>query len=126
MLHHLSFGVTNLDRSSAFYDAVLSALSYERVWSGPKAVGYGRSGGGDRFAIKLYANEAAAPGPGFHLAFEAVSRDAVGRFYNAAVESGGTGNEVPRLWPEYDECYYAAFVTDPDGYYLEAVTREPL
>ncbi len=126
MLHHLSFGVTDLEPSSAFYDAVLSALGYERVWSGPKAIGYGRAGEGDRFAIKLYPKEARAPGLGFHLAFEAPSRAAVDQFYEAAVEHGGTGDAAPRLWPEYDERYYAAFVTDPDGHYLEAVTREPV
>jgi len=40
MLHHLSFGVSNLDRAAAFYDAVLSALGYVRVWSqDPRACG---------------------------------------------------------------------------------------
>ena len=33
MLHHISFGVTNLERSAAFYDATLSALGYLRVWA---------------------------------------------------------------------------------------------
>src|SRR6478672_734088 len=41
MLHHLSFGTCDLARSSAFYDAVLTALGYARVWADGTAVGYG-------------------------------------------------------------------------------------
>lgn len=32
MLHHLSFAVTDLARSAAFYDAVLATLGYRRIW----------------------------------------------------------------------------------------------
>jgi len=32
MLHHISFGVSNIERSAAFYDAVLAQLGYVRVW----------------------------------------------------------------------------------------------
>lgn len=39
MLHHISFGVSNLERSAAFYDATLSALGYVRVWSDSTAIG---------------------------------------------------------------------------------------
>jgi len=123
MLHHLSFGVSDLVRSAAFYDAVLAALGYVRVWADSRGVGYGIEGGGDKFAIKLYAADAAAPGPGFHLAFAAPSREAVDRFHAAALEHGGEDDEPPRLWPEYGEHYYAAFVIDPDGYRTEAVTK---
>ncbi len=125
MLHHLSFGVTDLNRSAAFYDAVLTPLGYVRVWSDAQAVGYGLPGGGDKFAIKLYPGEVTSPGPGFHLAFAAPSREAVDRFHAAALEHGGRDAGDPRLWPEYEEHYYAGFATDPDGYRIEAVTREP-
>jgi catechol 2,3-dioxygenase-like lactoylglutathione lyase family enzyme len=125
MLHHLSFGVSDLARSSGFYDAVLAPLGYVRVWADSQAVGYGVAGGGDKFAIKLYGSKVVAPGAGFHLAFAAPSREAVARFYAAALQHGGQDAEPPRLWPEYDEHYYAAFVIDPDGYRIEAVTQEP-
>lgn len=121
MLHHLSFAVSNLDRSAAFYDAVLSALGYVRVWTDATAVGYGLVGGDDKFAIKLNANGAVAPGPGFHVAFAAPSRDAVQRFHTTALEQGGKDNGAPGLRPQYGENYYAAFVIDPDGYRIEAV-----
>lgn len=47
MLHHASFGVSNIQASSKFYDAVLNVLGYSRVWedltlgSDEQAIGYG-------------------------------------------------------------------------------------
>lgn len=121
MLHHISFGVTDLARSAAFYDATLSALGYVRVWSDDTAVGYGHPGGDDKLAIKLRPAGAVAPGPGFHLAFAAPSRDAVALFHAAALRHGGADNGAPGFRPDYGDNYYAAFVVDPDGYRVEAV-----
>jgi catechol 2,3-dioxygenase-like lactoylglutathione lyase family enzyme len=121
MLHHISFGVTNLERSAAFYDATLSALGYVRVWADETAVGYGHPGGDDKLAIKLQPLQAVPPGPGFHLAFSAPSREAVARFHAEALKNGGTDNGAPGLRPDYGDNYYAAFAVDPDGYRVEAV-----
>jgi catechol 2,3-dioxygenase-like lactoylglutathione lyase family enzyme len=125
MLHHLSFGVTDLDRSARFYDAILAPLGFVRVWSHASAVGYGRAGEGDKFAIKLVSETLSVPGPRFHLAFAARSHGEVGRFHAAALEQGGRDDGPPGLRPEYGEHYYAAFVIDPDGYPIEAVITEP-
>lgn len=120
MLGHLSFGVKDLARSAAFYDAVLAPLGFVRVWDSAKGVGYGLPGGEDRLA--LFPVEAPiAPGPGFHLAFDAQDRTAVDAFHVAALAKGGTDLGAPGLRPHYGETYYAAFVIDPDGHKLEAV-----
>jgi catechol 2,3-dioxygenase-like lactoylglutathione lyase family enzyme len=124
MLHHVSFGVVDLARSTAFYDAVLSALGYVRVWSDRTAVGYGEPGKGDGLAIKLAGGEALAPGAGFHLAFAAPSREAVDAFHRAALQHGGADNGPPGLRPQYGPGYYAAFVIDPDGHRIEAVVHD--
>jgi catechol 2,3-dioxygenase-like lactoylglutathione lyase family enzyme len=120
MLHHLSIAVSDLDRSSAFYDAVLSAMGYVRVWTQGDAIGYGVPGGDDRFAIKHRSDYVHVPGDGFHIAFAAPSRAAVKNFYNAALKQGGKDNGAPGLRPAYGEHYFAAFVIDPDGYRIEA------
>ena len=121
MLHHLSLGVTNLERSAAFYDAALAALGYVRVWNDATAIGYGVAGGGDKLAIKLQPHAVVAAGAGFHVAFAAPSREAVAHFYAAALAHGGTDNGAPGLRLEYGANYYAAFVLDPDGHHIEAV-----
>ena len=121
MLHHLSFAVTDIARSGAFYDAVLAPLGYGRVWEDSTFVGYGTHPGQDVFALKLRPENASVPGDGFHVAFAAPSQEAVGAFYEAALAHGGTDNGGSGLHPEYGPGYFAAFVIDPDGYRIEAV-----
>jgi len=125
MLHHLSFAVKDLARSASFYDAALSALGYIQVWRDDSAIGYGLPGSGDKFAIKLNP-KTIAPGPGFHAAFAAPSRDAVAKFHAAALTHGGQDNGPPELCLDYGPNYFAAFVIDPDGYRIEAVMNTPV
>jgi catechol 2,3-dioxygenase-like lactoylglutathione lyase family enzyme len=120
MLHHLSFAVSDLARSGAFYDAALAPLGCVRVWEDEIAIGYGFVGGGDKFAIKLRTEGISVPGEGFHVAFTAPSREAVTAFFDAALQHGGRDNGGSGLHPEYGDGYYAAFVFDPDGYRIEA------
>jgi len=122
MISHLSLGVRDLDRSGIFYDAVLMALGYTRVWGNPRGIGYGPVGGNDKLALFPARDPevSVAAGPGFHLAFTASDPAAVDRFHAAAMANGATCNGPPGLRPDYGETYYAAFVIDPDGHRLEA------
>jgi catechol 2,3-dioxygenase-like lactoylglutathione lyase family enzyme len=126
MLGHLSFGVHDLARAAAFYDAVLEPLGYVRVWTSPHAVGFGTPGGGDKLALFAKPGEVIAPGPGFHLAFDAPSREAVDGFHAAALAAGAGDEGKPGVRLHYSSTYYAAFVRDIDGYKLEAVHQQPL
>ncbi len=120
MLGHLSFGVADLARSTDFYDAAMGALGFERVWTSDHGVGYGVRGGNDKLAL-FPRSDAAAPGAGFHLAFDASDRATVDRFHVAALAAGGSDDGAPGPRPQYSPTYYAAFVIDPDGYKLEAI-----
>lgn len=124
MLHHLSFSVSDLERSAEFYDAVLSALGYIRAFSAATAIGWGLEAGKDKFAIKAAQEQVVAPVLGFHVAFRAPSRAAVDAFHAAALAHGATDNGAPGLRPHYGPHYYAAFVLDPDGYRIEAVINQ--
>jgi len=121
VLSHLSFGVADLAMAAAFYDGVLAALGFARVWSNEDGVGYGKTGGNDRLALFAQADRPSPPGPGFHLAFEAPTRAAVDAFHAAALRLGGRDEGGPGVRPHYSPTYYAAFVTDLDGHKLEAV-----
>jgi catechol 2,3-dioxygenase-like lactoylglutathione lyase family enzyme len=121
VLSHLSFGVADLAKATAFYDAVLAALGYVRVWSNEDGVSYGEAGGNDKLALFVQASRVAPPGAGFHLAFKAPSRAAVDAFHAAALRLGGRDEGAPGARPDYSPTYYAAFVTDLDGHKLEAV-----
>ena len=59
-----------------------------------------------------------------HLAFQAADADHVRAFHTAATEFGAETLHAPRLWFEYHERYYGAFVRDPDGNNVEAVCHD--
>ena len=65
-------------------------------------------------------------GDGFretHIAFQAPDRAAVRAFFDAALATGAEPLHEPQLWPQYHPTYYGAFVRDPDGNNVEAVTH---
>src|SRR5688500_1015570 len=108
--------------SSAFYDAVLEPLGARRIMDFGVAVGYGVPPAPDFWISALDS------GDGFresHLAFSAPDRTTVRAFFEAAVKAGAEVLHEPRLWPEYHEHYYGAFVRDPDGNNVEAVCHAP-
>jgi len=66
MLGHLSFGVADLKRSIAFYDATLAPLGLTRVWTKLSAAGYGLPKSGDLLALKKQSSPVRPPpGPAF-------------------------------------------------------------
>jgi catechol 2,3-dioxygenase-like lactoylglutathione lyase family enzyme len=121
MLHHLSLGIADLDRARAFYDPVMAELGLSRTLDVEDAVGYGA--GITSFSLNRPADgKPASPGNGVHVAFEVEHRAAVVAFHRVALAQGGSDDGPPGLRPEYDPNYYAAFVRDPDGNKIEAVT----
>jgi catechol 2,3-dioxygenase-like lactoylglutathione lyase family enzyme len=122
MIHHLSLGVRDLAAAAAFYDGVLGALGFRRVFEDDEAIGYGLEDDEDILCLKLRA-DASPPGAGFHLAFAAPTRVAVDAFHAAGMRAGGGDNGGPGLREEYGPTYYAAFLVDPDGHRIEAVVK---
>jgi catechol 2,3-dioxygenase-like lactoylglutathione lyase family enzyme len=120
MLSHLSLGVQDLERATAFYEAALKPLGVVCVWRNARGVGFGLPGGEDKLAVFGRPGEARAPGAGFHVCFAAPSRAAVDAFHAAGLSAGGTDAGAPGPRPHYGVDYYAAFVFDLDGHKLEA------
>lgn len=125
MIHHLSLGVRDLHASARFYDGILGALGWRRVFEDDEAIGYGQEDDEDILCLKQ-RDDAAPPGAGFHLAFAAPTRAAVDAFHAAGLLAGGADNGAPGLRAEYGPHYYAAFLVDPDGYRVEAVVKGPV
>jgi catechol 2,3-dioxygenase-like lactoylglutathione lyase family enzyme len=121
MLHHLSLGTADLKRARAFYDPVMQTLGLRRTLEVQDAIGYGA--GITVFSLNLPVDGApASPGNGVHVAFEVEKRAAVDAFFRVAIANGGVADGDPGVRPEYDRHYYAAFVRDPDGNKIEALT----
>jgi catechol 2,3-dioxygenase-like lactoylglutathione lyase family enzyme len=119
MIDHVSIGVRDIGKAGRFYDAALAPLGYKRLFDSAGALGYGGA------SPKLWVMKAERPVPadeasGLHFSLEAASRAEVDRFHEAALKSGGRDNGKPGVREDYGDNYYGAFVTDPDGYRLEA------
>ena len=117
MIDHFGINCSDLPRSAAFYDRVLGVLGHERLMDFEVAIGYGT----DQPAFWISTFEGMGPNREVHVAFTAPSVEAVRAFHAAAVELGAETLHEPRLWPEYHDRYFGAFVRDPDGNNLEAV-----
>lgn len=126
MIDHLSITTTDLDRAQAFYDPVLGTLGYPRVNRRERAIGYGervRTDGAPCY-ISIYLSDNVVS-DNRHWCFRAPSRAAVHAFHAAALGNGGSDDGPPGIREVYSPDYYAAFVRDPDGNRLEALTRRP-
>ena len=122
MLDHLGLQCSDPAASAAFFDSVLAPLGAVRIMQFGDVVGYGVPPKPDFWISPLES------GDGFresHVAFEAPDRAAVRAFFDAAVAAGAEVLHEPRVWPEYHENYYGAFVRDPDGNNVEAVCHLP-
>ena len=129
MIHHISIGVSDINASGAFYDAILKPLGYIRAFEdlrpGEKhqAIGYGSEIDEDKFTIKERSSTELSPGPGFHLAFLAHTKEAVDQWHARGVEMGALNRGEPKIWADFGPNYYAAYLVDPDGWQIEAVYK---
>lgn len=127
-LNHVGIPVSDIERSKRFYEAALGALGMkvtmtatpDQTESGGTAIGFGSDGQQGLFWI----GDNEKTGEGIHVAFTAESREQVDAFHKAALAAGGRDNGAPGLRPNYGPNYYAAFVYDPDGANIEAVSME--
>ena len=121
MLSHVSLGTNDADRAARFYDPVLAVLGMRKIGERDGAIDYGTCM--TVFSLeKPTDGQPASVGNGVHIAFLAGKRAQVDEFYRLALAHGGSDAGPPGLRPEYDANYYAAFVHDPDGNKIEAVT----
>jgi len=121
MIDHISVGVSDLDRAARFYELALAPLGLSRLVVRPATIGFGKAY--PQFWINLRADMAqVAPESGVHICLRAKSAGDVDAFHAAALNAGGRCDGAPGLRPHDRVRYYAAFVVDPDGNRIEAVT----
>jgi catechol 2,3-dioxygenase-like lactoylglutathione lyase family enzyme len=118
-IDHVTIGVSDLDRSRAFYEKALAPLGLDRTLAmGAQQVLFGN--GREWVFVISTAYRSGAP---VHVAFGAESPEQVQAFHEAGLAAGGTDHGAPGPRPQYSDDYYGAFVLDPDGHNIEAVTR---
>jgi len=122
MIDHTSIAVRDLKKGEAFYTALLAPLGMAKLREWPDAaIGFGKKY--PEFWInRRAAMDRVADDSGAHICLRAPSAEAVDAFHAAALAAGGTSDGGPGVRPEYHQTYYAAFIRDPDGNRIEAVT----
>ena len=128
MLNHVMIGSNDIEKSKAFYSAVLGVLG-----AGDPMVHVNDTGqtrlfyihGGDTFSISEPINgEPATTANGFTIGFKCDSPEQLQELHDVAVANGGTTAEDPpglregSMGPMY-LCYF----TDPDGHKICGLHR---
>ena len=125
MFSHVMVGVSDLEKSKRFYDAVLGAIGIAPGMANGNRYFY-RSPMGT-FGITTPINgEPATFANGGTIGFAMQSPEQADAFHAAGVAHGGTTCEDP---PGYRESggnrLYLAYLRDPDGHKLCALHRPP-
>jgi catechol 2,3-dioxygenase-like lactoylglutathione lyase family enzyme len=121
MIDHISVGVSDLERSARFYEATLAPLGLTRLVTRPRTVGFGKAY--PEFWINLREGMPhVPPESGVHICLRAKTMSEVDAFHAAALAVGGASDGAPGIRPHDRVRYYAAFIVDPDGNRIEAVT----
>jgi len=121
MIDHVSVGVADLERAARFYDTTLAVLGIFRLVTRPATIGFGKAY--PEFWINFRADMArVSDTSGTHICLRARTTSDVDAFHAAALKAGGASDGAPGLRPHDRVKYYAAFVIDPDGNRIEAVT----
>ena len=114
LIDHVHIRVADLEVSKRFYRAALQAVGRDVTMEGE----------GFFCADELFVSADSGPTGQLHLAFQADGPDTVKRFFEAALDAGGTANGGPGD-RHYHPGYYSAYVLDPDGNNIEAVYHGP-
>jgi catechol 2,3-dioxygenase-like lactoylglutathione lyase family enzyme len=122
MFDHVGLNVRDYATSRAFYEQALAPLGYgiAMEFAEHRAVAFGPDG-----RPQLWIVQREPYGTGTHVAFECSDRATVDSFHAAAVAAGGGDNGAPGVREHYHPTYYGAFVLDPDGNNVEAVSHGP-
>jgi catechol 2,3-dioxygenase-like lactoylglutathione lyase family enzyme len=114
VIHHVSVGVSDLERSARFYDALLGTLGWRRHVDNDEVVGWGIVK-----PIFFASKRPQVVGGGGHVCFSASGIPAVKAAWEGGLEAGGADDGPPGPRPEYGPSYYSAYLRDPDGHRVE-------
>lgn len=118
MIDHITFRVSDVEKSKQFYAETFAPLGY-KIAFGKDGVFHAFDTGDGLFEITQ--SEDAKVLTKTHIALRGKSRDDVDAFHQAGLKAGGKDNGKPGPRPEYTKNYYAAFLLDPDGHNIEVM-----
>ena len=128
MFNHIMVGSNDIQRSKAFYDAVLGVLGAGQPMRNEAGSGHIRlfyRHDGSTFCVSEPINGAeATPANGGTIGFKCSSPEQVKQFHDVAVQHGGVScEEPPGPRDSGMGTIHLAYVRDPDGNKLCALYR---
>ena len=120
MIDHASVAVRDLAASAAFYEAVLAPLGLNLLVRREGSIGFGKRY--PEFWLNSRPNLVPTANPGAHVCLRAPDEEAVREFHRLALARGAEDEGAPGPREAAVTTYYGAFIIDPDGNKIEAVT----
>jgi len=118
VIGYITLGTDDLDRSRAFYDALLGEIGASRLMEMDSGFTlYGTGWGQPGLAVtRPHDGQPARAGNGNMVSLVMDSRDKVDRLHARALELGGSDEGAPGVrGEEGDRAFYGAYFRDPDG-----------
>jgi catechol 2,3-dioxygenase-like lactoylglutathione lyase family enzyme len=113
MIGYITIGTNDFEKSKAFYEKALAALSVRKTFANERMQGYGVKGQpGSLVVCKPYDEHKASHGNGEMVALSAPTREAVDAVYKDVLALGGTDEGAPG---DRGNGFYAAYFRDLDG-----------
>jgi catechol 2,3-dioxygenase-like lactoylglutathione lyase family enzyme len=130
LLDHLGISVLDLEQGRRQFHPVLTALGYALGIEAPNGISWDNGDETEIIIFPIRDDADAVPHrhgeAGWqHLAFSVESREEVDRLHRVATDAGWTAVREPKLYPRFNDRYYASFVEDSSGIRLEFVHNPP-
>lgn len=124
MIDHISIAVRDLAASARLYEQLLAPLGLAKLVTRERTVGFGKRY--PEFWLNLRESMTPVPADtGVHICLRAPDEAAVRAFFATALAQGCTSAGDPGPRQAAITTYFGAFICDPDGNKLEAVSFPP-
>ncbi len=119
MISYTTVGTNDLDKATAFYDALFAEIGIDRLWANETFVGYGPSMNAPMYAVcKPYNEQPATAGNGTMISLACPDKETVHKLYDKAIQLGAQC-EGP-AGPRGDSGFYCGYFRDMDGNKINA------
>ncbi len=113
MIGYVTIGTSDMEKATAFYDALLAEVGAKQLFGMDRIKFYGTGPDSAMLAVCIpYDEKPQHPGNGTMVAIPGGSREGVDKLYKKAMELGATDEGEPG---ERMPVFYGAYVRDLDG-----------
>ena len=113
MIGYVTIGTSDMEKATAFYDALLAEVGAKQLFGMDRIKFYGTGTDSAMLALCIpYDEKPQHPGNGTMVAIPGGSREGVDKLYKKAMELGATDEGEPG---ERMPVFYGAYVRDLDG-----------